>query len=300
MVERPARPPGGEANTVLPRITRRALVAGTALAAGAGLSAAAVAAPRPDLWDRWLEHRPQSTAIVDFGGWSSWLTTYRRMDRDGVARIDYRAAVRDRDRVRRLIDDWSEVDVDGLDRTWQFAFWVNLYNLVTVDTVLEAYPVDSIRDIDISPGLFANGPWGAKLVVIAGEPLSLDDIEHRILRPIWNQDPRIHYAVNCAAIGCPNLAAEAFVPGNGEALLDNGARAYVNDPRGARWAGRSLTVSSIYRWFDEDFGGTEAGVLDHLRRYAAPDLAGRLAGRRGYDRTAYDWALNDWATTPGG
>lgn len=279
---------------------RQALIAGAVGMTAAGLAPPAATAPQPELWDRWLAHRPQSAEMVDVTGWSSWLATHRRMDQNGVARIDYRGAVRDRDRLRRLIDAWSGVDVDGLNRAWQFAFWVNLYNLVTVDTVLDAYPVDSIRDIDISPGLFANGPWGAKLVMIHGEPLSLDDIEHRILRPIWNQDPRIHYAVNCAAIGCPNLAAEPFAPDNGEALLDAGARAYVNHPRGARWAGRSLVVSSIYRWFDEDFGGTEAGVLDHLRRYAAPDLADRLAGRRGYDRTAYDWALNDWATAPGG
>ena len=72
--------------------------------------------------------------------------------------------------------------------------------------VLEHYPVKSIRDIDISPGFFASGPWGAKLATVEGEKISLDEIEHRILRPIW-KDPRIHYAVNCASLGCPNLQA---------------------------------------------------------------------------------------------
>jgi Protein of unknown function, DUF547 len=87
--------------------------------------------------------------------------------------------------------------------------------------------VASIRDIAISPGLFSVGPWGGKLIEVEGEPLSLDDIEHRILRPIW-RDPRLHYAVNCAALGCPNLRSSAFTAANADILLETAASDYVN------------------------------------------------------------------------
>jgi len=171
------------------------------------------------------------------------------------------------------------------------AFWVNLYNALTVRLVLQFYPIDSIKDIDVSSGLFGS-VWDRKLLEVLGQPMSLNDIEHRILRPIW-RDARIHYAVNCAAIGCPDLPPAAFTAENAGALLDHGARAYVNHPRGVRIDRGRLTVSKIYGWFQEDFGGNEGSVLRHLRQYADPALAKTLDGFDGIDDYAYDWRLND-------
>ena len=158
-------------------------------------------------------------------------------------------------------------------------------------TVLEHYPVASIRDIDISRGVFVDGPWRVKLVEIDGEPVSLDDIEHRILRPIW-RDPRIHYALNCASLGCPNLQPTAFTPANTQALLEQAARDFVNHPRGVRLEGDALVVSSIYAWFGSDFD-EDGGVISHVTRYAAPSLAPRLEGVQHVDRYEYDWRLNE-------
>lgn len=149
----------------------------------------------------------------------------------------------------------------------------------------------SIKDINISPGLFSFGPWDKKLLTIEGEAVSLNDIEHRILRPLW-RDPRIHYALNCASLGCPNLDAKAFSARDMNARLDAAARAFINHPRGARFEDGELVVSSIYDWFMEDFGGDEAGVLAHLRQYAAPALAEKLAKHGRLDRSTYDWRLN--------
>ncbi len=126
---------------------------------------------------------------------------------------------------------------------------------------------------------------------IEGEAISLNDIEHRILRPLW-RDPRIHYVLNCASIGCPNLGARAYGAKDMETRLDAAARAFINHPRGARFENGDLVVSSIYDWFIEDFGDDEAGVLAHLRQYAAPALAEKLAGHRRLDRSTYDWRLN--------
>jgi hypothetical protein len=171
---------------------------------------------------------------------------------------------------------------------------VNLYNALTVQVILDHYPVDSIRDVDISPGWFADGPWGKELIAVEGTALSLDDIEHRILRPIW-QDPRIHYAVNCASIGCPDLQPEPFTADGLDAQLDAAARAYVNDPRGAEVTGDGLVVSKIYTWFQEDFGGTDIGVIRHLRQHADAELKAQLDGVDAIADSRYDWSLNDTA-----
>ena len=149
---------------------------------------------------------------------------------------------------------------------------------------------ESIRDI--RPSWLGRGPWKKAWMSVDGQAITLDDIEHRILRPVW-RDPRVHYAVNCASLGCPNLQTDAFTAENAEELLDAGARAYVNHPRGAAIDDGELVVSSIYHWFEEDFGGNDAGVLAHLRRYANPELKKRLRGRLQVDDHRYDWSLND-------
>ena len=122
--------------------------------------------------------------------------------------------------------------------------------------------------------------------------MSLDDIEHETMRPTF-RDPRVHYSVNCASIGCPNLWPRAWVAATLDADLDQAARAFVNHPRGvsALPDGR-LRVSSIYKWFSDDFGG-EAGVVQHLRRYAAPPLAWLLPARTTIAEDVYDWSIND-------
>jgi hypothetical protein len=111
------------------------------------------------------------------------------------------------------------------------------------------------------------------------------------LRPIW-RDARIHYVVNCASIGCPDLPDRPLTGAAAEAMLDAAARAYVNHPRGFSVHDGRLVASSIYRWFRDDFGGSEAAVLDHARRYAAPELLRQLRERRAIDAYAYDWSLN--------
>jgi hypothetical protein len=133
--------------------------------------------------------------------------------------------------------------------------------------------------------------WGAKLLTVEGEKLSLDDIEHRILRPIW-QDERIHYAVNCASLGCPNLPAAAYTSENTAALLEQGAKEYINHTRGVALTGGKLRVSSIYVWFQEDFGGDAEGLMEHWQKYANPPLAGALEKYKGGLSHDYDWRLN--------
>ncbi|MGH8481308.1 MAG: DUF547 domain-containing protein [Nevskiaceae bacterium] len=256
------------------------------------LSFAALAAPKAELWERWAASTAGKVAI-DHSAWNGFLSRHVQEGKDGINRIAYgKVPKADRDALRAYLDAMQKVAIRKFNRAEQRAYWINLYNAATVQVVLEHYPVDSILKIDISPGLFAKGPWKKKLLEVEGEPVSLDDMEHRILRPIW-KDPRTHYAVNCASLGCPNLQPQAYTAGNMEALLDAGARAYVNHPRGASVAKGRLTVSSIYVWFQGDFGGGDAGVIAHLRQYAEPALKKALADVRRVGGHDYDWTLND-------
>ncbi|AWZ00846.1 MAG: DUF547 domain-containing protein [Rhodobiaceae bacterium] len=250
-------------------------------------------APDADLWSRWEAHNPQSTEVIDVSAWNEILATYVKPDSNGLNRFAY-GSVSDADRqtLKKFISEQTALPISDFSRIAQKAYWINLYNAVTVDVVLDAYPVESIRDIDISPGLFADGPWDKDLVTVEGEDLTLNDIEHRILRPIW-KDARIHYAVNCASVGCPNLQSEGFTASNVEDLLDAGARAYVNSPRGVSISQGRVTISSIYDWFFEDFGTSEEEVLAHLLEYADEELAGELRSIGELHDTAYDWSLND-------
>lgn len=250
------------------------------------------AAPSAELWQRWSAHDPASTTVLQHDAWDQFLSRYVSEHADGVNRVDYAGVTRaDKRKVAGYIDALTATRVTALNRGEQQAYWVNLYNALTVITILDAFPVASIRDIDISPGIFSDGPWGKKLVTIEKEEISLDDIEHRILRPIW-QDPRIHYAVNCASIGCPNLRTEAMTPANAENFLSAGAVDYINHRRGAEIIKGKLVVSSIYDWFEEDFGGNDAGVIAHLRQYAKPGLKAALANVKKVDNDRYDWDLN--------
>ena len=245
---------------------------------------------------RRAEHDPAASATIAHDAWDGLLKSYVRRAPDGINRFAYGQVSKD---DRRVLDAYvaglAGVAIGRHRRAEQRAYWINFYNALTVRVVLEHYPVATIRDIDISPGFFSLGPWDRKLVTVEGEALSLNDIEHRILRPIW-KDARVHYAVNCAALGCPDLAAKAFTAATTDAMLVEAARAYVNHRRGARVENGYLTVSKIYAWYVEDFGNSAEGVIMHLKRYARPALAAVLERAGGIDGYAYDWSLNE----PGG
>mgnify|MGYP001826008486 CR=1 FL=1 len=242
-------------------------------------------------WSFWATADESSSAVVDHGAWQALLDAYLRTDAaDGINRFDYAAVTSaDRERLNAYLATLGALDPRELPRAGQRAYWINLYNALTVQVVLAHYPVKSIRRI--YGGLLGTGPWNEPLIDVAGQPLTLNDIEHRILRPIW-RDPRIHYAVNCASLGCPDLAAEAYTDTNAERLLEASARAFVNHPRGAQFANGRLTLSSLYDWYDVDFGANDAEMLEHLATYAQPALAARLRGYTGRIRYDYDWTLN--------
>ena len=267
----------------------------TAWASGAGPTAAGEAAT-----PRFAAHDEASTRVLDHGAWDGFLGRYRKPGDDGIARLDYAAVdAGDRAELAAYIAGLEAAPVTVLTRAEQLAFWLNLYNAVTVALILDHWPLASIRELDISPDWLADGPWGAPLATVEGVALSLDAIEHEILRPIW-RDPRIHYGLNCASLGCPDLPARAFRAERVDAMLDAAARAFVNHSRGVRVTpAGEIAVSSLYEWYAEDFGGSDEAVIAHLRRYAEPALAARLADAERIADHAYDWAINAPSATAG-
>ncbi|MGI9412991.1 MAG: DUF547 domain-containing protein [Hyphomicrobiales bacterium] len=230
-----------------------------------------------------------STATVDHGPWDRLIAKYLKPGASGVALFDYGAVTgKDRQALKAYLARLQAVRVSKLARRSQMPYWINLYNALTVDVILDNYPVKSIREI--KSGLFSSGPWGTELVKVEGHDLSLDDIEHAILRPIW-RDKRIHYVVNCASIGCPNLVARAYTEANTPDLLEQGARDYINNPRGVRVEKGRVIASKLFRWYDDDFG-TEQELFAHIRKYAAPELLAKLNGKSRIYDYEYDWALN--------
>jgi Protein of unknown function, DUF547 len=261
----------------------------------AGLLSSATAlraAPAAELWPRWQAHDPTSTRTIDHRAWEAFLTRYLRIGADGVHRVAYgRVTAEDRAALDAYIAGLAGLPISGYNRAEQLAYWINLYNALVVRVVLDHYPVASIRDIAPSSAQGSAGPWDEQLVEVEGQPISLNDIQNRILRPIWH-DPRILYALSCGAVSCPNLQPEPYRADRLEHQLSKAAMVYVNDPRCIRIDGNRLGVSSLYRWYAADFGGSDTAIINHLMAYAEPGLAMTLER---FDRISdddFDWRLN--------
>lgn len=248
----------------------------------------AVAAPEPKIQKFWMTHDETSTAEVSHQAWQEILDKYLDAEHaSGVNRFDY-AAVKQSD--RRLLNDYLDalqaIDPHSLSRDEQLAYWINFYNALTVQVVLEEYPVESIRSIRFLTSPF--GPWDKNLVKVKNQNLSLNDIEHKILRPIF-KDPRIHFAVNCASIGCPNLIDEAFSAANSDELMEAAASDFINHSRGVEISGKRVTLSSIFDWYGDDFGANESEIIVYIRRYR--HTSDETHNFTSFDYQ-YDWALN--------
>ena len=200
--------------------------------------------------------------------------------------VDYAAWHRseaDRAALARYVDELTALDPAGWPRADRLTYWLNLYNAVTLRLILDHYPLDSIRDLG---GFLKKSPWKRDLVTVGGRDLTLDNIEHDIIRPEFG-DARIHFAVNCAAIGCPPLHDRAFRAAELDAQLDLVSRLAVNHPRWVRVDGDGIRVTKIFEWYGDDFETDGASVrtfIDRFRDEPLPD--GKI------EYLEYDWSLN--------
>ena len=180
------------------------------------------------------------------------------------------------------------VDSKSLSKDEQFAFYINAYNAWTIKLILSRYPqVKSIKDL----GNIFKSPWKKEIVRIDGDVMTLDHVEHDILRPRF-KDPRVHFAINCAAISCPPLRSEPFQGDILGAQLDDSTRSFLNDQKNYKFDGNNFYVSRIFKWFAADFNND---ILGFYMKYADGDLRQKLKANQNKIEIKYldyDWGLN--------
>lgn len=234
------------------------------------------------------ESETEAKTASRHAAWSTLLGKYVRPAPDGLNLFDYaglKANTADSAALDSYIASFAALNMDALPREEQYVAWVNIYNAVTIQHIRNEYPTKTIKT-----SLF--GPWKKIFTTVDGTEISLNDIEHEVLRKQWSE-PRTHYAVNCASIGCPNLKASAWEVATLDADLTQAATDYINHPRGVtiRKDGK-LEVSTIYKWFKDDFGKSEENIIAHLRQYAKPALKAQIDARPDIKSYGYDWSLN--------
>jgi hypothetical protein len=253
-----------------------------------------------------VAHVAQAAPDPAHPAFDALLRRHVAWDAAGVATtVSYAGIAQERAELRRVLDAYAAVtraEYDAMPRDQRLAFLINAYNAWTIELILTRYPkLKSIRDL----GSLVQSPWRKRFFTLLGEERSLDDVEHGIIRaPGAFDEPRIHFVVNCASVGCPALRPEAITAARREAQREDSTRRFLRDPSRNRYepsAGR-LEVSKIFDWYGGDFargGRGAASLAQFLGRYAellAADPKDQASVREGRARIAfmeYDWGLND-------
>ena len=208
-------------------------------------------------------------------------------------RVDYvglKANSKDLDLWLRGASLVTEAQFNRWTQSQQLAFLINLYNAATLRMILDHYPIKSIKDI----GSFFKGPWKQEVVPMFGKTVTLEYLEHSVLRKKY-AEPRIHFAIVCAAKGCPPLRGEAYVPDRLNEQLDEQGRIFLGTREKNRFEGGALYLSPIFKWFSEDFEKKSGTVSKFVTPFFAPPVAKQIAsaGEPGIRYTDYDWSLNE-------
>lgn len=203
-------------------------------------------------------------------------------------KVDYAGFKSEETKLDEYLNLLQEVDSKSLAQDEQFAFYANAYNAWTIKLILTKYPdIKSIKEL----GFLNSGPWKKKVVHLKDEVISLDNIEHDILRPRF-KDPRVHFAINCAAKSCPPLRSQPYRADILNLQLDDSTRSFLNNPTSYKFEGNAFYVSRIFKWFAEDFNHD---VLGFYLKYAETDLRQKLEANRNkinIKYMTYDWGLN--------
>jgi len=241
-----------------------------------------------------------------YAAWDALLKQHVRYAGDGHAsRVDYAGLQRDAAKLSAILDADQKVtraEFDGWSKPQQEAFLINAYNGFTIRKILTRYPdIRSIRDF----GTVFGNPWKDKFFTLFGAPATLDMVEHEMLRkPGAYDEPRIHFAVVCASIGCPMLRSEAFTADKLDAQLEDGIRRFLSDRSRNRYdaARGKLEVSKIFDWYGADFEKGNRGFTSLKATFAKyadlladrpEDRAAIQAERADVAFLDYDWSLND-------
>lgn len=240
----------------------------------------------------------------DHSAWDQLLRQHVRAINDGHATaVHYTGMASDRIKLNAYLEQLAQVtqtQFDAKPNNVQLAFLINAYNAWTVELILTRYPdLESIKDLG---GLFSS-PWKKSFISLLGKTVSLDEIEHGLIRGSARyNEPRIHFAVNCASVGCPALRPEAYTADKLDTQLEEQTRQFLADQSRNRIKGKTFYVSSIFKWYEDDFetGWRGAKSLSaFLALYAdalqipAPLKAAAASGDADIEFLDYDWRLND-------
>ena len=263
------------------RVVLCLLLGGALLFGGSQIS---IAAPKAKLIAFWNDSEPSSKLPVNHSKWQEILESYVVTDHpSGVNRFDYdRVSTSDHNKLKSYISDMESVDPRQLNLQNQKAFWLNLYNAKVVEMILESKS-GAVRDI--------SGIWKKKILTVTHQKMSLNDIEHGVLRPIFN-DPRIHFGITPATIGSGDILPVAFTGENVEQLLEENTKDFFSKSK-ERFAIResSLVISSIFKWYKKDFGSSATNIKAFIKKYVDEDVQQQIdtVSKLSYD---YDWSLN--------
>lgn len=212
----------------------------------------------------------------------------KHVSKDG--KVDYKGFISDKNEFQKYLDllssnapdkaKWSEDE--------QLAYWINVYNAFTIKLIIDNYPVKSIQDLHPKLKIpLVNTVWHKKFFQIGGKDASLDEVEHKILRKEFDE-PRIHFAVNCASYSCPPLRPEAFTAEKVDKQLEEQAISFINDKRHNTIQADKVEISSIFSWFKGDF--TKNGsLIDYLNKYSKV----KINSNAKVSHKDYDWSLNE-------
>jgi hypothetical protein len=229
-----------------------------------------------------------SASAFDHSKFDQILKEY--VDDNGL--VDYNSIAQDK-RLSEYMQSLQKARVGKLSRDGQLAFWINAYNAVTIDKVIKTRPKKSVRETFV-PGIWTGTKFfTSREHIVAGKRLSQDDIEHEILRKQF-KDPRIHFAIICASLGCPPLPRIAYTEENVQTRLEEETRKYLNSPRGTRIdrAENTLHVSKLFDWFGSDFINKSGSVLAFMQPYLDEEVRSFLERQPMISYLEYNWALN--------
>ncbi len=234
-----------------------------------------------------IQQAPSTSMPIKHDIWDSLLKKHV----SDKGNVNYKGFIEDQASFDQYLDLLSNnhPNKDNWSKEEQLAYWINAYNAFTVKIVADNYPVKSIKKIGgFIP--FINSVWDKQFIKIQGQKYDLNNIEHNILRTEFNE-PRIHFAINCASVSCPQLRNEAYTADKIEAQLDHAAHLFINDSEKNNITPNKIKISKIFSWFQGDFTKSlgPAGVMAYISKYAETEIM-RDATVSYMD---YDWNLNE-------
>ena len=219
--------------------------------------------------------KTQKTEKVKYQDWE--LLLQKHVTPNGI--VDYIGFKKDITKFNLFLTELSNTKINS---TWtkedKMAYWINVYNAFTIKLVVYNYPVRSIKEID--------NPWKQSFFKINGKMMSLDQVEHEILRKF--NDPRIHFAINCASASCPRLIQIAYTSENLYRLLERQTKEFINDPFYNTITNYTVNVSKIFSWFKKDFKDYSGSVENFINQYSSIKINNQK--EKGFKN--YDWSIN--------